>query len=348
MKKNIAFLIANLSNSGGTQRILTHLCNLLIDEFNMIVMVNEEGKPFFPLHKQVKIININDKKQNLLQRNLKLYHVLKEHKVDYYINLDTNSVIANSLFLPKYTQLICWEHFSLETNYKKLFFTISRLYATKRASKFVLLSNAETRLWQHYSPFIKQKINLIYNPVTVNNPSKNENRLSYKKFLAIGNNIEVKGFDILIEAWQQQKSNWILQIVGLSDSDIKHIQSVIDDKNLKNVEVYGKVKNIQDFYQNSSVFVLSSRKEATPLVLIESQAFGLPAIIFNHLSGAIELVDDSAIVIDYKMAADSLAKAMDKIAEDNDLYHQLSKNALLNAERFSEEKFKQQWLEILK
>lgn len=344
----IAFLIANLSNSGGTQRILTHLCNLLIDEFNMIVMVNEEGKPFFPLHKQVKIININDKKQNLLQRNLKLYHVLKEHKVDYYINLDTNSVIANSLFLPKYTQLICWEHFSLETNYKKLFFTISRLYATKRASKFVSLSNSEIRLWQNYSPFVKQKIHLIYNPITVNNPRKNENQLSHKKFLAIGNNIEVKGFDILIEAWQQQKSNWILQIVGLSEADIKQIQSLIDEKNLKNVEVFGKVKNIQDFYQNSSVFVLSSRKEATPLVLIESQAFGLPAIIFNHLSGALELVNDSAIVVNYEIPVDSLVKAMDRIAVDNDLYHQLSKNAILNAERFSEERFKQQWLEILK
>lgn len=345
---NLAFLIANLSNSGGTQRILTHLCNLLINEFNIIVLVNEEGKPFFPLNQKVKIINTNEKKQNLIQRNLNIYNVLKQHKIDYYINLDTNSVIANSLFLPKYTQLICWEHFSLETNYKKLFFTISRLYATKRASKFVLLSNAETRLWKNYSPFIKQKINLIYNPITVIKPDKNENQLSHKKFLAIGNNIEVKGFDILIEAWQQQKSNWILQIVGLSDSDIKQIQSLIDEKSVKNVEVFGKVKNIQDFYQNSSVFVLSSRKEATPLVLIESQAFGLPAIIFNHLSGALELVNDSAIVIEYKMAADSLAKAMDKIAEDNDLYNQLSKNALLNAERFSEEKFKQQWLEILK
>lgn len=345
---NLAFLIANLSNSGGTQRILTHLCNLLINEFNIIVLVNEEGKPFFPLNQKVKIINANEKKQNLIQRNLNIYNVLKEHKIDYYINLDTNSVIANSLFLPKYTQLICWEHFSLGTNYKKLFFTISRLYATKRASKFVLLSNAETRLWKNYSPFIKQKINLIYNPITVNPSNKNENQLSFKKFLAIGNNIEVKGFDILIEAWQQQKSNWILQIVGLSDSDIKQIQSLIDEKNLKNVEVFGKVKNIQDFYQNSSVFVLSSRKEATPLVLIESQAFGLPAIIFNHLSGALELVNDSAIVVNYEIPVDSLVKVMDRIAVDNDLYHQLSKNAILNAERFSEERFKQQWLEILK
>jgi hypothetical protein len=53
---NLAFLIANLSNSGGTQRILTHLCNLLINEFNIIVLVNEEGKPFFPLNQKVKIM----------------------------------------------------------------------------------------------------------------------------------------------------------------------------------------------------------------------------------------------------------------------------------------------------
>lgn len=344
----IAFLIANLSNSGGTQRILTHLCNLLIDEFNIIILVNEDGNSFFPLNEKVKIVNVNEKKQNLIQRNLKIYNILKEHEVDYYINLDTNSVIANSLFLPSHTQLICWEHFSLESNYKKLFFTISRLYATKRARKFVLLSNTEIRLWQNYSPFLKQKIYLIYNPITVNPPNKNENQLSFKKFLAIGNNIEVKGFDILLEAWQRQKSNWILQIVGLNESDIKQMQSLIDEKNLKNVEIFGKVKNIQDFYQKSSVFVLSSRKEATPLVLIESQAFGLPAIIFNHLSGALELVNDSAIIVDYEKPIDSLVNAIDKISTHNELYYQLSTSAILNAERFSEKKFKQQWLKILK
>lgn len=45
--KTLAFLISNLSNSGGTQRMLSLLCNELIDDFEITILVHKDGESFF-------------------------------------------------------------------------------------------------------------------------------------------------------------------------------------------------------------------------------------------------------------------------------------------------------------
>jgi len=46
-KMHLTFLIGNLSNSGGTQRMLTLLCNELIDDFEITILVHKDGESFF-------------------------------------------------------------------------------------------------------------------------------------------------------------------------------------------------------------------------------------------------------------------------------------------------------------
>lgn len=58
----IAFLIHNLSNSGGTQRMLCTLCNLLVDKFSIIILVNQGGKSFYNLDARVKSLIYQKKK----------------------------------------------------------------------------------------------------------------------------------------------------------------------------------------------------------------------------------------------------------------------------------------------
>jgi len=65
-KMHLTFLIGNLSNSGGTQRMLTLLCNELIDDFEITILIHKDGKSFFPLNKKIQIEVL---KGNLLQKN---------------------------------------------------------------------------------------------------------------------------------------------------------------------------------------------------------------------------------------------------------------------------------------
>lgn len=342
----IAFLIHNLSNSGGTQRMLCILCSLLIDQINITILVNQGGKSFYNLDNNVNVIDLSRQKNGFFSKNIEIYKILKKERIDFYINLDSNSILFNGFILPRNTRLILWEHFSLNTNFNKLIFKISRFYAVLKCFKIIVLSQSELVAWKKYSKLCVDKLSLIYNPLTVS-PLLVPPSLSEKKFLAIGNNITVKGFDILLEAWALQKNHdWSLQIVGLSDSDIDILNQIICEKKLSNIQLFGRINNIEQFYKNAAVFLLPSRKEATPLVLIESQAYGLPAIVFDHLPGVLELLNGSGIIVDFKQKSAGFAAAMDKISNDFQCIKSLSSAAIMNSSRFNTENFKKSWIEI--
>src|SRR5699024_9595715 len=146
-----------------------------------------------------------------------------------------------------------------------------------RASKFVVLSQKEKDLWIEKYKVNKRKIEVVYNPITVAKKDIDATpRYKAKQALAIGNNSQVKGFDILLSSWKEVPKDWHLAIVGLNAEDQKKLNKHKRKYNIENVTLYGRVSNITRFYKKASLFILSSRKEATPLVLLESQAFGLP------------------------------------------------------------------------
>lgn len=341
----ITFLIGNLSNSGGTQRMLTLLCNELIDNFEITVLLNKEGESFFPLDKRVQIEVL---KGNLLQKNIQIYKSLKKTKSKYYINLDSNSVLLNGFLLPRKTKLIIWEHYSLENNFRSLLFTFSRYYAKFKASKFVLLSAIEKELWHQKYGVSKNKAEIIYNPTTIQPENiKQSNRYMNKQVLAIGNQIDFKGFDILLKAWKKVERDWSLQIVGLKVKQIEKLERLKKQLNLENVELLGNTNSIQDHYKKSSIYVLSSRMEATPLVLVEAQTIGLPIVAFDHLSGVKEIMKDSILYADFEQEENDLAIQIKSLIDQEILYNEFREKSILNSKRFSTQNFITNWGKIL-
>ena len=65
---------------------------------------------------------------------------LSSEEIDFYINLDSNSILFNGFILPRKTKLILWEHFSLGTNFNKLIFKVSRFYAVLKCFKIIVLN----------------------------------------------------------------------------------------------------------------------------------------------------------------------------------------------------------------
>jgi glycosyltransferase involved in cell wall biosynthesis len=343
-----------LSAAGGTQRVLTTLANLLVKKYNVSIIVLNKKEPFFNLNKDVNVESIikdsSNKISSLFQLNLKIYRFLKLMQCDYYISLDSNSVLMQSLCLPRKTKLIVWEHFSLSKNYNKLLYRFSRYYASKRAYQFVLLSKQEIKDWDKQYNIPVKKTNLIYNPVTIEEiHGRNEMDLyANKKVLAIGNNVHVKGFDILLEAWGLLDINgWTLEIVGLSTDELIKAEKNISKYKFQNeVILTGPTTNITAKYTGASIYCLTSRMEATPLVLIESQFIGLPAVIFDNCEGPIELLQDSGIVVNYSNVI-KYKEAIESLINSRELFDKFSLNARKNSLRFGHEEFYNNWKDIL-
>jgi len=342
---SISFLIASLSGSGGTQRVLSFLANNLVNHYEVFILVNQPGESFYKLDSRIHILELP---KGIIRKNFYLYRFFKKSNVRFYINLDSNSVILNGFLLPFNTKLIIWEHFSIKNNYKKILFKLSRRYAAIRAHAFVLLSKNEEKDWNLKIGLSKSKIKVINNPISFSKENiDTSNKFKFKRVLAIGNNAYVKGFDLLIESWKKLNSNWELIIVGLPENQIVELSDNFKLLNESNFKLIGKTENIQKYYETSSIFVLSSRIEAAPLVLIESQSFGLPAILFDHLPGALDLINDSALISNFSDPIVSLKNNIEKLINDEGLYSKLHKNALENSKRFDQEKFINKWLELL-
>lgn len=134
------------------------------------------------------------------------------------------------------------------------------------------------------------KVFVMYNPIDVTTIEKailEESPFdSYRdkiKFVASGRIHPVKGFDILIEAFAKVKgkiSNAELFIIGHYEEQsefYKQLQCLIQQNGVsQSVHFEGFQTNPYKFVKNSDCFVLSSRNEGLPNVLIEALYLGIP------------------------------------------------------------------------
>ena len=96
--------------------------------------------------------------------------------------------------------------------------------------------------------------------------------------LAVGRLEKVKGFDLLIESWQNINSD--LVIVG-SGKEYSSLNKLIINFGLENkVKIIKEVsqKDLIEYYQRASMLVISSRNEGGPRVALEALYLKVPVI----------------------------------------------------------------------
>ena len=157
----------------------------------------------------------------------------------------------------------------------------------KKCDEFIILTEEDREQWNN--PKIKVIPNsLSFYPSEV---SKCEN----KKIISVGRLEYQKGYDILIEVWKgvfEKHKDWILEIYG-EGSLRKELEEKIEKLGLENsLLLKGTVSNIQEKYLESSIYVMTSRYEGLPMVLIEAMACGLPLVSFDCPCGPKDVITD--------------------------------------------------------
>ena len=209
----------------------------------------------------------------------------------------------------------------------------------------VVLSKSDERLFREN---LGLESVTIYNPLTLT--PRGRASVEYKKFLAIGRfSPKHKGFDLLIKAFakfSQTNNDWMLEIVGEGDEENIYRQLIAEHHLEQRVKICPFTNDIQRHYAGASVYVLSSRWEGQPLVLVEAMAHGLP-IVSSDLPVAKELLEGRGCGIFFNCGdINDMALALSRMSSTTE-WADMSEKALKTSSLFKVENILQQWVKVL-
>ena len=142
--------------------------------------------------------------------------------------------------------------------------------------------------------------NVVHNGLSqniFNQTGSEENAPASSYILNIGKFDIIKGQDILIEAFSaldSNFSNYHLVMIGSTGNALPELKALTKKLGISHrVHFYENVphREIGKFYKYATVFVLPSRSEAFPLVLLEAGHFSLP-VISSDVGGISEIIVD--------------------------------------------------------
>ena len=235
------------------------------------------------------------------------------------------------------------KEYNFITKLKNILVTKYEEYVLKKYDKIIVLTNEDKEKWNE-----KYSIEVIYNPLTFF--PQNISNLKNKKIISVGRLEEQKGYDILIDVWNivsKKYPDWILEIYG-EGSERENLQNKINKLGLeKSFLLKGATKDIQDKYLESSIYVMSSRYEGMPMVLLEAMACGLPIVSFNCPCGPKDIIKDKedGFLIPFG-DIELMAEKIEELIIDEEKRKLFGKNAKRNVQRFSQDKIMNQWQEL--
>ena len=88
--------------------------------------------------------------------------------------------------------------------------------------------------------------------------------------------------------------NWTWEIYGSGEQDeVDKIRDLINENNLQDkLVIKGLEKNQDLIYGDKGIYVMTSRYEGLPLVLLEAQQYNLPIVSFSCPTGPNEIVEE--------------------------------------------------------
>lgn len=375
-KLRILYLIPSLTNSGGMERVLTEKVNFLSDKEIKVSIFTTDMKdteiPFYPLSDLVKVHNakiflnsafslpllskIKKTKELLSIYQIQLEQFIIEHQIDICISMGAKELeffsklsvpvikVFESHFNPNVRSSFISDHKgkSLLWNWIGKYRDWQYRQQTKNLDQIVVLTKAAKIEWEK----THSNVCLIHNPIPFDIEKTARSQI-FNRVIAIGRLEDQKGFDLLIQSWKRVSNKhlgWQLDIYG-EGSKKEQLFDLINKNNLeKTIKLKGVSKQIKKELLNSDFYVMSSRYEGLPMVLLESIACGLPIVSFDCPTGPAEIIEnnDCGLLALNGDIVDLTDKIMLMI-ENPELRFEKSQVALNKAKLYSLDRIMSQW-----
>ena len=175
--------------------------------------------------------------------------------------------------------------------------------------------------------------------------------LDAKVVVAAGRLARQKGFDRLLAAWAMvaaRHPDWQLQIFG--DGMLRsRLEARIAELGIAgSARLMGFTPRLHEELAGASLYVMSSRREGFPMVLLEAMAAGLPVVSFDCPTGPRDIVRDGVDgYVVRNRDVEALASAMSELMSDADRRKAFGAAAREGAARYDLDAVAARWEALL-
>ncbi|MBP2704180.1 glycosyltransferase family 4 protein [Microbispora sp. RL4-1S] len=361
---------------GGTIRTVFNLAGHLArtHDVEIVSVVRERDEPFFPVPPGVRIRYLDDRlprRRGLLSRfpsrlvpedepayhwfslrtDLKIVRYVRSRRRGILLGTRPGLNLIAARFAPPEIITVGQEHSHLSAHGPRVRGQIMRRYG--RLDALVTLTPTDLLAYERAygkggrtPPRVLTRIPNAVPPLT-----GGDSALTAKTVVTVGRLTHVKGYDLLIRAWAhvaERHPDWTLRIIGSGPRE-ERLRASIDKRGLTGrVILAGPVSDVGAELGAASMFVLSSRREGMPMVLLEAMSKGLPVVSYDCPTGPAELIThglDGLLVQPGKIHA--MADAICSVIEDEDLRHKLGSRGKETATAYGLDVVGARWDDLL-
>ena len=370
----ILYITPSLYIPGGVERVLTLKMNWLAQhtgwEIHVVLTDGKDKEPYYPLDPRINVTNLDIgfeelwhlpfikkipvylKKQVIYRKKLKkvLFDV-RPDITDSLLRREINFITAikdGSVKIGEHhvNRKHAWNFEEADTSpLKELFskfWTARMVRNLRKLDRFIVLSNEDSTNWPELD-----NVSVIHNPVPYipDTPSPAEGNT----VIAVGRYAYQKGFDLLLKAWAEvapKHPDWKLEVWGGGERG-PYLDLSASLGLQESVSLNPSTTEIYDKYMKAGIFVLSSRFEGFPMVLLEALGFGLPIVAFTCPCGVKDCITDGENGLTAPAEdVDALARQLDRMMSDPQGRRAMAARARETAERYRIDAIMSQWVDL--
>jgi glycosyltransferase involved in cell wall biosynthesis len=299
-------------DDGGAQRVFVTLANGLVERGYPVefVLSSAVGPHLAALNPKIKVVDLGQ--THVVAAFFGLGRYLRAHQPAVLIsglsNANVAALLAGSLFQRAckviITQHINWSQVlsNHPTRKEKVVSQLSR-YLYPLAARIVAVSTGIAAEIRQMKNVARERIVCIPNPVVTAQMRELAGQAPGHPWLAqksspvllgVGRLVEQKDFETLIRAFHQVQAQIECKLLILGEGPERpKLEALIRELELtEKAALPGFLQNPYACMARADLFVLSSRFEGLPTVLIEALACGTPVVATDCISGPAEILEN--------------------------------------------------------
>lgn len=350
----IAITITDITGDGGTERTSILIANLFCEkghDVTIISLFKKNQKEYYYINPKINIIYLCLKPYTLILSKIeKITLLLSSRKIlKKVLRIKKFDEIISQAFLPTFLffsigyarDITACEHFKYALYNKIVIYVRNNIY--RRCKHVITLTSADSEKFNLAG--VKNVIipNMVTFPLSYNIGQNS------KKIISAGRLSLQKGYDLLIKAMVpvfKKYPDWSLDIYGNGELKSELISLTHKYNISNNISFCGFSNNLIEIFRKSSFYVMSSRFEGFPMILLEAISQNLPCISFNCPEGPSEILRNGGGLLVEHENVEELSKAIITFIENKQLRIDCAKQAIINIMDYSPSEIYSKWIDL--